>query len=253
MIRNNVELIRNVVSSNKLDNFLSEMSLFFNLRVNDFEDLKHGLIDIRNNDEEIYLNKMKVFSKSILVRNFIDFDTLTKIARNQGIDFPTQFSYPVLHISCNDLIPDKAKRGVKTHQDWPSQLGSLNSIVVWVPIYGADNSNGGLWFYGKAEPARLFNAESNGSVTQISEDALGDYKSEYFSVSPGDALVFNQLIPHKSLPNPSFRISISFRIEDGMDKEWENRNFEYAHEIKINRFGFDNEKFEEINNVIRKN
>ena len=206
---------------------------FGNENIQSFEELVDLMEISADRDFDDYLLKMKAVSKSIYVKNILGVEKLNELAKRYGIMEPVEFSCPVLHVAGKKL--SKGNEGVPVHQDWPSTRGSLNSIIIWISLGGADTGTGGLNFYCSPNNSRyLFDAEIAQHVVKITDPKLNSLDKKYLSINAGNAIIFDHFLPHDS-QNGNARLSISVRVEDASEEEWKKRKYEYAHTTIISR------------------
>lgn len=218
------------------------------IKINCFRDLTDLLERFATADKTGYLVRMRAATRLLAVKNVLSLSTLQKIAQNFGIKKPVMFSNPVLHVSSNLL---NTYGVVDAHQDWPSTLGSYNSLIVWINLGGVTKTNGGLYFYeNDKNRVELLKSVSKEHVSAIEVDELIEYERKYYPIGDGDALIFGHFIPHESHVG-STRMSISLRIEDAADNDWLERKYEYAQSIHIQRKEFSTSELLEINAKIK--
>jgi hypothetical protein len=245
------DYLKDIVSDEKLRSiYLSISSIVLDSMIDRYDALVVGLERKAASDRDIFLAKMRAASRSVDVKNILEINTIKEIAQRYGIAQPVQFSQPVLHVSGKKIT--FGSTGVDAHQDWPSTLGSINSIIIWISLGGANEDGGGLFFYESDGPVRLLQGNVGEHVVTIDEAALQGYEKRYYAVEAGSALIFGHFIPHSS-ECAETRLSVSLRIEDASDLEWLSRRYEFAQATKISRKSFSASKIEEINDRIAKN
>jgi hypothetical protein len=250
-INNKPEVEIELISTVSLKKIYFELGLIFgNNSIESYDQLVILLEEAAQNDFPDYLNKIRACSRSIFIRNILSSDQLSEIARRYGIKTPVSFSSPVMHISSAKLLPGVGD--LSPHQDWPSCLGSFNSIIVWIALGGATQDSGGLDFYCANRGISLLRGSINPSVVEARPEDLAQFDKQYFFVSPGDAIIFGHFLPHGSR-NGKTRIAVSLRIEDASDEFWQKRGFEYAQKTQIDRRQFTDDELFKINAIIEKN
>ena len=246
-------VVKNFIKEDFIEDLRKELFSYFDISDENWENAEKGLVRYKLNNPEMYLLKMRAFSKSIFVQNIFSKENILQLAKMAGIEHPTLFSQPVLHIACNDLIENPENRGVAIHQDWPSLQGSYNSVVIWAAIYGTENEDGGLYFaVPKDNAPRLLTSKPIGAVCEISDPEVIGYDQKYVGPSPGDVVIFNQFLPHYSKPISKLRMSISIRIEDAKDNSWVKRGYSFAQKKMIDRLDVTETLKTEVNHDIRK-
>lgn len=129
---------------------------------------------------------------------------------------PNICTRPVLFFNHRALAEQDVYYKTPSHQDWLSMDGSLNLIVVWVPLVDVPIPLGALQIAPKSHLHGLYEPpnEAVGGFTAIKEfpeDCFIDVE-----VKAGDALFFSGLLVHRSGNNVSDRIrwSCHFRYND---------------------------------------
>lgn len=75
----------------------------------------------------------------------ISLDTrIEKTLKEIGLSFPNICTRPMLFFNAKKLAKKQVYWKTDPHQDWRSMQGSLNSIVVWLPLINVDKSLGAL-------------------------------------------------------------------------------------------------------------
>lgn len=124
-------------------------------------------------------------------------------------------------------IPVKEQSLFKQHQDYSYNIGSENSITIWIPLQNVSIDEGALLCApGSHKMGVLKN--KNGII----DDAL-NFDFESVSVKFGEALIFNQKLVHKSGLNISnnVRFSVILRYSDLKDEDFLRRGCPINHEI----------------------
>ena len=246
-------LLDNFVEKSKFDEFQKLFASFFLGEQYDcWSEIERNLIELVQRDSEGYLRKMRAFSRSVDVKYFLELHHLKTIAGLSGISHATSFSQPVLHIAGDPFIKNVEDRGVPIHQDWPSLRGSYNSLVIWTPITGTQQADGGLYLYNvNSDERSIFPALNTKHVSQIESNS--DLLTDPIYIAPkiGQVLVFDQFLPHASKSPKGLRISISMRLEDATEKEWARRGFSFAQNIHIDRLDKNSDQLDRINDELR--
>lgn len=124
-------------------------------------------------------------------------------------------------------IPVEDQSLFKQHQDYAFNLGSSNSLAIWIPLQDTSISEGALMC---SEGSHLNGVYKNLNGI-IDEKIRFEFKS--VPVKFGEALVFDQKLVHKSGMNLSdvVRFSVILRFSDLCDREYLSRKCPINHEI----------------------
>jgi ectoine hydroxylase-related dioxygenase (phytanoyl-CoA dioxygenase family) len=109
------------------------------------------------------------------------------------------------------------------HQEYPTHLGSLDMLVVWLPIVPVDEAVGSVIFCPGSHreglmPVHLddpLNSNRNGSkAMEIAgiDRYLRQYPETSIDTEPGDAIILHGLTLHRSRPNQSPRTRWSIQL-----------------------------------------
>jgi hypothetical protein len=131
-----------------------------------------------------------------------------------GLSFPSVATRPVLFFNSRHLATKEVYWRVFAHQDWRSMQGSLNSLVVWVPLHEIDRSLGALEIVPGSHRQGLLAGEVVERFGKVDGFADDDFRP--IEVGQGDALVFSSFLVHRSGTNAteSIRWSCHFRYND---------------------------------------
>jgi ectoine hydroxylase-related dioxygenase (phytanoyl-CoA dioxygenase family) len=161
-------------------------------------------------------------------------DKVISLVKDVGLSFPNISTRPVLYFNHPKLAKEKVYHTVDAHQDWRSMQGSLNSVVIWIPLIDIDKKKGALEI--------IPGSHLNGLVTNNIEHGFGMidktiYKDDSFisiSVEVGDILLFSSLLIHQSGNNVSNtpRWSCHFRYNDLYEETFINRGYPHAYIYK---------------------
>jgi len=166
---------------------------------------------------------------------------LEKILNIAGIEKPCFGTRPQVRVD----MPNDAKFSFQSHQDYPFNLGSKNSITLWMPLQDTDYKMGTLKVSEKSHRTeKIYKYGLNNKKFDIDvgklvkrkvpanhhykvslNDKLFNFKS--IKVKAGEALVISQFLVHKSGKNLSdkIRFSVQLRYTDLAEKDYIKRKY----------------------------
>ncbi|MBA3607385.1 MAG: phytanoyl-CoA dioxygenase family protein [Chthoniobacterales bacterium] len=150
-----------------------------------------------------------------------------------GLEFPNISTRPLLYFNAERLAKKEVYWKLDVHQDWRSMQGSLDSVVVWLPLIDIDKSLGALEVYPGSHWWGLLNAEMADGYGHLHSD-LDKARLVSVEVERGDALFFSTLLVHQSGTNvsPSIRWSCHFRYNNLQDPTFIARGFPHPYLYK---------------------
>jgi ectoine hydroxylase-related dioxygenase (phytanoyl-CoA dioxygenase family) len=141
---------------------------------------------------------------------------------------------PVLYFNHPKLAKQKVFHTVDAHQDWRSMQGSLNSVVIWIPLVDIKKELGALEILPKShlDGLRTDHVENGFGMVSLSEEE----KERIISVeiNAGDVLLFSSFLIHQSGNNITNkpRWSCHFRYNDLDESTFIQRKFAHPYIYK---------------------
>jgi hypothetical protein len=156
---------------------------------------------------------------------------LINLAQAVGVRRPIHDIAP--QIRCDMAVEDQSM--FLAHQDYSYNLGSRNSITVWIPLQDTPRELGALEVIpGSHKQGILDNRE--GLISAAVRETL---RFVQCPVKMGEALVFHQRLVHQSGRNTAenrIRLSIQLRYSDFECPSYAERGWEGNHVVRQKRF-----------------
>ena len=154
---------------------------------------------------------------------------ILEMLQRLGVTFPNISTRPVLYFNSRHLATKEVYWRVFAHQDWRSMQGSLNSVVVWIPLHDIDRSLGALEIVPESHRLGLLANEVVERFGKVDRFADGDFQP--VEVEQGDLLVFSAFLVHRSGTNStdSIRWSCHFRYNDLAEATFIERGYPHAY------------------------
>jgi hypothetical protein len=142
-----------------------------------------------------------------------------------GLQFPNICTRPVIYFNKKSLAKEDSFYKVPQHQDWQSMQGSLNAMVVWVPLVDINQDLGALEVAPKSHLLGLLPSVENAWHREVSVQETGDFIA--VEVEKGDALFFSAFLVHRSGNNIMDRIrwSCHFRYNDMLESTYRKNGY----------------------------
>ena len=179
---------------------------------------------------------------------------IIKSLRELGIEEPILCQKPTLRMDCKKLAVSKEYYKLPPHQDYQAMQGSINSVVVSIPLVDATEEIGCLMVSPKSHKKGLIKSASsldNKSKLEAikSIEVIENTEEEYVHVNQkvGDILAISSFLLHKSGENLTDdpRYTILIRYNDLKDLHFISKGFtspfKTTHESTID-YGFDYKK-----------
>ena len=150
-----------------------------------------------------------------------------------GLESPNISTRPVLYFNSPRLAKKEVYHRLAPHQDWRSMQGSLDSVVVWVPLVPIDRALGALEVLPRSHTRGLLPAEMEDGYGHIATP-IETSAFVPIEVVKGDALVFSTFLVHQSGTNvtSAIRWSCHFRYNNLREKTFIERGLPHPYIYK---------------------
>jgi len=121
------------------------------------------------------------------------------------------------------------------HQDWRSMQGSLDSVVIWVPLTDIDFDGHPVEFAPGSHKLGLLETQPHPATPEVIDHRI---KDEHFTpafAKVGDAVVFSSFTVHRSREkgdDTRLRMAVSFRYNNIMEHTFIERGYPNPYSYK---------------------
>ncbi len=149
------------------------------------------------------------------------------LLRTLGIERPVISTRPVVHIVSDDLKVPGGYHRTPPHQDWQSVQGSLDGVVVWLPLVPVEARNNGLEVVPGSHRLGLLSTEPHPFGTTVVDSRIAEDAYVPLGAEPGDAIAFSMFLVHRtgSATRPGVRWATSFRYNNLDEPSFIARDF----------------------------
>ena len=147
-----------------------------------------------------------------------------------GLSFPNVSTRPLLYFNSRRLAKKEVYWRLSVHQDWRSMQGSLDAIVLWVPLIDIDRSLGALEVIPGSHRMGLLDSEMSDGYGHI-RTSVNLPEPVPVEVEVGDALFFSAFLVHQSgtSTTDSIRWSCHFRYNNLEEATFVERGFPHPY------------------------
>lgn len=157
---------------------------------------------------------------------------LTDLAQRFGVSTPLISTKASVHIMHPDLVVPGGYHRSPAHQDWRSMQGSLDSIVLWIPLTPV-RGNGLEVIRGSHKHGLLPTRDHVMTPEVIDPEQLGPW--EAIDTDPGDVLAFSSFLVHRTAKGPGLRIAISTRFNNAAEPTFIERGYPSPYKYSYQR------------------
>lgn len=161
-------------------------------------------------------------------------DKVIALLKEMGVETPIISTRPVLYFNHPKLAKKKVFHTIDAHQDWRSMQGSLNSVVIWIPLVDIDKDLGALDILPGSHLDGLRTDHIENGFGMVSMNQEEKDKLISVEVEIGDALIFSSFLIHQSGNNITNkpRWSCHFRYNDLDDSSFITRKYPHPYIYK---------------------
>lgn len=153
---------------------------------------------------------------------------ILEVLHGLGLERPNINTRPVLYFNSTHLAKKEVYWRVFPHQDWRSMQGSLDSVVVWLPLVDVDVDLGALEVVPGSHKLGLVTDEVQDGFGKTDRFSDGDFSP--VEVEQSDALFFSSFLVHRSGTNTTNRIrwSCHFRYNNLSEQTFMERGYPHS-------------------------
>jgi len=193
-----------------------------------------SLFHLFNDDLESFTNCGKQAQHLISLHSLALQERIIDLLHGLGLEMPTISTRPVIFFNHSKLAKKKVFHTVDAHQDWRSMQGSLNSVVLWLPLIDINKDLGALQILPGSHlgSLRTDHIDYGFGMVKLTEQENAQLIS--VEVNRGDALIFSSFLIHQSGENSTNRPrwSCHFRYNDLNEKYFIHRKFAHSYIYK---------------------
>ena len=154
-------------------------------------------------------------------------DAVLGLLGRLGIEHPVISTRPVMHIVAEDLRVPGGYHRTPPHQDWRSVQGSLDAVVVWLPLVDAGAESAPLEIIPGSHRHGLYPAEADPFGNRVADGAVDETEFRPLVAAPGDAVIFSMFLVHRTGARQlsGVRWSASFRYNNLDEPSFAARDF----------------------------
>ncbi len=154
-------------------------------------------------------------------------DAVLGLLGRLGIVHPVISTRPVMHIVGEELRVPGGYHRTPPHQDWRSVQGSLDAVVVWLPLVEAGSDSAPLEVIPGSHRHGLYPAQSDPFGNRVADGAVDEADFLPVLAAPGDVVVFSMFLVHRTGARQSsgVRWSASFRYNNLDEPSFAERDF----------------------------
>ena len=189
-----------------------------------------GMFKFFESDLQSFTNCGKQAQHLISLHRLSLDERILRVIRELGVQFPNISTRPLLYFNSPRLATKEVYWRLSVHQDWRSMQGSLDAIVVWVPLIDIGKSLGAIEAIPGSHKWGLLRSTMTDGYGHV-EEPISLTEMVSIEVEAGDALFFSAFLAHQSGTNvtDSIRWSCHFRYNNLHEATFVERGFPHPY------------------------
>lgn len=233
--------IRNLLNVAAIDEIRSDAQSVFRLMLrkngiverageDGFANALYELFKVNHND---FVGAARAAQHIISMQRFVVSEQISELLRAFGLSVPIVCVKPLIFFNSRYLSKIEGHYKTPPHQDWRSMQGSLNSVVIWIPLVDIDVSLGAIEFIPGSHLRGLAQTEKDQWFRRISATEAPSDAFVPVEVQAGDLVVFSAFTVHRSGNNVTraIRWSIHARYNDAAESTFIYRGMPHPYAV----------------------
>ena len=192
------------------------------------EDFEKNMIKLFNLDFDLFINCGKQCQHLISLWKLSTSDNIINLLKELNLKQPIIATRPTILSSNKNIAKEEHKHTLPPHQDYGNMQGSINGVVVWIPLININIAIGPISLIQGSHLNGLVVKDKSIGFGVVDSNIYNNFKS--FEYEIGDLLIFSAFLIHKSGDNltNNIRWSCQFRYNDLEDKSFIERGYPHA-------------------------
>lgn len=211
---------------------MQRLGIISPLEVSEAE-FERGMFQLFESDLQTFTNCGKQAQHLISLHRLSLDERIIRVLGELGLQFPNISTRPLLYFNSRRLAKKEVYWRLSAHQDWRSMQGSLDAVIVWVPLIDIDRALGAIEVIPGSHKWGLLPAAMIDGYGHVDEQT-DTSKMVPIEIETGDALFFSSLLVHQSGTNvtESIRWSCHFRYNNLNEPQFIGRGYPHPYIYK---------------------
>lgn len=199
--------------------------------------MHEDMVRLLQSDSGRYLASLRLCPKLVGVWRLFMHEQVQAFAAALGIAQPAFQTAPVLHVMSADLRVPGGYYGYPVHQDWPALQSSLDTVTVWIPFVGVDESNYTMDVIPGSHLGGLYPGTMTPNAYEIEAGAWREEDFVPVRAEPGDVFFMSCFMIHRSSVRGGDRVRIasSMRYENAAEEAFVAHAYPFVHKRVVER------------------
>jgi phytanoyl-CoA hydroxylase len=196
-------------------------------------DFEKALYKLFKEDYAAFIGAAKLCQHQIELNQIAISEKVMNVVKGVGVNYPAICVKPIVHFNSRHIAKEEGHYKTPPHQDWRSMQGSINSVVVWIPLIDIDVSLGALDVIPKSHVHGIYETKKDEWFRTIDDPRYNEDEFVVLEVEKGDLVCFNAFLIHRSGNNvtENIRWSMHFRYNDINEPTFIDRKYPHPYVV----------------------
>ncbi len=205
----------------------------------DPDGLQRNLVALFNTDMQAYLGAARQSQLLPSIHNMTTSPRVVELLHSLGMETPVVSTKPVCHYTTEALkIPGGYNR-TPPHQDWRSMQGSLDGVVLWIPLIDIDELSYPVEIIPGSHNLGLTKTVPHVSTPMVKDERVND--DDFIAAYPkrGDLVVLSGFLVHRTSDSGDerVRVAMSLRYNNAAEPSYIGHGFptpyKYSYQLEL--------------------
>lgn len=174
--------------------------------------LRRNLLALFNADRDAYLGAARQSQLLPSIHNLTTSAMVVETLRSLGLDTPVVSTKPVCHYMTEALRIPGGYHKAPPHQDWRSMQGSLDGVVLWIPLIDIDEQSYAVEIIPGSHKLGLANTVPHVATPMVKDDRVNE--DDFMPLYPkrGDLAIFSGFMVHRTGEHGDDRVRVAMSL-----------------------------------------
>jgi hypothetical protein len=191
------------------------------------ETLSSLMLRLFDADRAAYLGAAKQTQFLSSVQRLCVGEEISAVIENLGIETQAISTRPVIHYISNAIKFVGGYDKTPIHQDWRSVQGSLDSVIVWLPLFNVGLDDFPLEVIPKSHRLGLLPSTDHPFGHQLADGVVAESDFAALPLARGDTVFFSSFLVHRTgaRGGDRVRVALSFRYNNANEPHFVDRHY----------------------------
>jgi ectoine hydroxylase-related dioxygenase (phytanoyl-CoA dioxygenase family) len=184
------------------------------------EAFRTNTLELLKADVQTYISTARLTQMLPSVHRLLISEPIMDLVRCLGLKFPLISTRASIHIMSDELKIPNGYHKSPPHQDWRSMQGSLDAIVLWLPLFSVSERSHPLEIVPRSHIHGLMDTVEHIMTPAVEDRRASEDMFVSLPVEPGDVIFFSSFLVHRTGEHGDglVRVALSGRFNNAVEQ-----------------------------------